>query len=337
MTKGQSQLPHLVTAFFQEHLQRVRGASPNTVRAYALATRLYLGFLADMRGKPVSKLRLADFDADGVAAFLSQLETQRGNVAKSRNCRLTALRCLFRFLAQQDPEHAERYQRVLSLPSKRTRDRPPTYLEPEQVRVVLDQPDRRTRSGIRDYALLLFLYNTGARVSEALAVRLDDLEFRRPYRVRLLGKGRRERLCPLWRDTASALRRLADTQPPRPGGPLFRNARGERITRDGAAYVLRKHVRLAAARQPALLRQKVTPHVMRHSCAVALLQAGVDLVVIRDYLGHASVATTSRYVSTNLNQRRAALESFWKRAGLVGRPAAPWQPTPDLLRFLASL
>lgn len=327
----------LVTSFFKDHLQRIRGASPHTVRAYAHALRLYLIFVVQRCGRSVATLRLEDLDVDGVEAFLAHLEGHRGNSPTSRNCRLAALRSFFQYLLRHDPINAEGYHRVLTLPSKRTRIRPATYLEPEQVRTILAAPDRRTAMGIRNHALLLFLYNTGARVSEALAIRKEDVEIARRSTVRLQGKGNRERLCPLWPETVAALRHLADTQPPAPNGPLFRNARGGRLTRDGAAYILDTYVRRAASLDPSLRRRRVTPHVLRHSCAVALLQAGVDLTVIRDYLGHASVSTTSRYVSTNLDTRQRVLDAFWKRSGLTSERTSAWKPKPDLVRFLTSL
>jgi integrase/recombinase XerD len=180
---------------------------------------------------------------------------------------------------------------------------------------VITAIDQRSRSGERDHALLLFLYNAGARVSEALAVRASDLRLERPRQVRLLGKGRKERICPLWSETASALRRIIRAA--KSDDVLFRNTLGAPLTRDGVAYLLGKYVRLAARQTPALRKRRVTPHVMRHSCAVALLQAGVDVTVIRDFLGHASVATTSRYITTNLQMKREILEAFWKRAGLT--------------------
>lgn len=172
-------------------------------------------------------------------------------------------------------------------------------------------------------------------MSEALAVRACDLRLERPRQVRLLGKGQKERICPLWSETTSALRRIIGGG--RAEDLLFRNTRGTPLTRDGVAYLLGKYVRLAAQHAPALQKRRVTPHVMRHSCAVALLQGGVDVTVIRDYLGHASVATTSRYLTTNLQMKREVLEAFWKRAGLD--PAAPrkWRPSPNLLAFLESL
>jgi site-specific recombinase XerD len=336
-SRSSNPLCHLLTSFFHDHLQSVRGASPHTQRAYAHALRLYLVHLADTRRRSVADLRLDDLDVEGVMDFLNHLENRRGNTAATRNCRLAALRAFFRYAASRDPANALRYNRVLALPSKRHAIRPAVYLEPEQVRAIIAQPDRRTLLGLRDHALLLLLYNTGARVSEALGFRLDDLEVTRPPTIRLRGKGGRERLCPLWRETVKALRHLIDAQPTRSDGPVFRNAKGQRLTRDGVAYILRKYTKAAAVTHASLRRQRVTPHVFRHSCAVALLQAGVDLVVIRDYLGHASVATTSRYVTSNLALKRDALENFWKRAGLGGRSSRRWQPTPEILRFLSSL
>ena len=230
---------------------------------------------------------------------------------------------------------AGQYGRILAIRNKKALRRAATYLEPEEARTVIAAVDRQCRNGERDHALLLFLYNTGARVSEALAVRGCDVRFERPRHVRLLGKGKKERICPLWSETASALRRIIRTD--KPQDLVFRNARGEPLTRDGVAYLLSKYVRMAAHQASALRKRRITPHVMRHSCAVALLQAGVDISVIRDYLGHASVATTSRYVTANLQMKRDALEAFWNRAGLIPGPPKKWQPSPKLLPFLENL
>jgi site-specific recombinase XerD len=220
---------------------------------------------------------------------------------------------------------------------KRTTIAPAVYLEPEEMAVIRRQPDCRSILGLRDRALLLFIYNTGARISEALAVRLQDLSLTRPRQVRLYGKGRKERLCPLWNETTAAIQQFLERAPGPEGAPIFRNRLGEPLTRDGAADLLRKYTALAARDLPALRRRRVTPHVLRHSCAVALLQAGNDLTVIRDYLGHSSVATTNRYLSCNLQMKREALERFWRRAGLHPARAAGWKPKPDLLAFLSSL
>jgi site-specific recombinase XerD len=189
--------------------------------------------------------------------------------------------------------------------------------------------------GVRDYALLLFLYNTGARVSEALGVRLQDLSLEPPRQVHLRGKRQKERVCPLWPETTSALKRLVSSETPA-SAPLFLNQRGQPLTRHGALKIFRKYWARAGRSQP-FPQRPLHPHLLRHSCAVALLQAGVDLTVIRDYLGHASIATTNRYVSTNLKMKRDALTAFWERAGITKPCAKPWKPTPKLLELLRSL
>jgi site-specific recombinase XerD len=324
-----------VESFFREHLQRVRGASPHTLRAYRDALRLFFSFLADAERRGVADLRLDDLRAERVLAFLTHLESRRGNGPTTRNCRLAAIRAFFGHLLRHDPTRAEQYHRVLALPSKRTRPRPPTYLEPEEIGVLLGKPDASTPVGTRDHALLLLLYNTGARVSEALSVRISDLQLSPPRQVRLHGKGGKDRLCPLWRETAVVLGRLLGGGPGE--GLVFRNARGQALSPDGVAYLLDKYVRRCVPDIPTLAQRRVTPHVLRHSCAVALLQAGIDVTVIRDYLGHASVATTSRYITANLAMKRKVLEAFWRRAGLASPRSRPWRPKHDVLAFLESL
>lgn len=327
----------LVESFFREHLTRMRGASPHTVRAYRDTLRLLFGFIADGAGRSVADLTLDDLSVETIMAFLTHLEAKRANTVASRNYRLAAIRSFFKHLVRHDLSRAEQYQRVLALPSKRAHTPAAQYLEPEDVRLILRQPDRRTAAGLRDQALLLFLYNTGARVSEALGVRVAHLSLVSPRQVRLHGKGDKVRLCPLWRETATTLQQLPVVRDGHPNDLLFCNRHGHVLSRDGVAYILRKYTALAAREVPALPRRHISPHVLRHSCAVALLQAGVDVTVIRDYLGHSSIATTSRYITTNLKMKRDALEVFWRRSGLVSARATPWKPTPDLLAFLASL
>ena len=335
--RANNPLPHLVESFFCEHLQRSRGASPHTVRAYRDTMRLFFIHLADAKSGSVADLQLSDLHVEAVADFLTHLESERGNKAGTRNCRLAAIRGFFKHLIRQDPTNAEQYHRVLSLPAKKARLPLATYLEPEDVRVILRKPDRRTPIGLRDQALLLFLYNTGARVSEALAVEVKDLELITPPQVLLHGKGGKYRICPLWGETANALQHFPTVRQADPGEPIFLSSRGKPLSRDGAAYILRKYVEMATSDVPTIRQRRITPHVLRHSCAVALLQAGIDITVIRDYLGHASIATTSRYVTTNLKMKRDVLEAFWQRAGIAPARVTPWNPKPDLLAFLASL
>jgi site-specific recombinase XerD len=325
----------LVQSFIDDHLRKVRGASGHTVRAYAHGLRLFFLFLGARTRRSVADLRLDDITVDGVLAFLDDLESSRRNSAGTRNCRLAAIRGLVEHLLRHDVTRAAQYQRILALRGKKARSRVIEYLEPEQVRAVLAKPDRRSPLGQRDYALLLLLYNTGARIGEALRLSATDLHLTTPRHVRILGKGNKERICPLWAETGAALSRIVDASAPQ--RRVFRSARSDALSRDGVAHALRKYVALAAREMPSLRRHRITPHVLRHSCAVALLEAGVDVTIIRDYLGHASVATTSRYISTNVQMKRDVLEAFWRRSGITRQPERRWRPTATLLQFLASV
>lgn len=325
----------LTQSFFLNYLQSTRGASNHTMRAYRDGLKLFFLFLSGQKRKSIEDLDLDDIQAETVLSFLNHIESKRSNSAVTRNCRLAAVRSFVQHLLRQDITRAGQYGRILAIQTKRAAHRPVAYLEPEEVRAVIATVDASSPPGRRDHALLLFLYNTGARVSEALAVRSSDLRLDRPRQVRLRGKGRKERICPLWPETASALRRIIRVESS--NEVLFQNRQGSPLTRDGVAYILEKYVRLAAKGKSAPRLRRVTPHMMRHSCAVALLQAGVDVTVIRDYLGHASVSTTSRYISTNLQMKRLVLDAFWKRAGLAPTVARKWQASPKLLAFLQTL
>jgi len=327
----------LVQSFFSGYLIDSRGASPNTICAYRDTLRLFFTFLAKHRSCHVAKLTLDELNADAVIEFLSHLETKRSNSIASRNVRLAAIHSFFHYLVEHDLARSEQYQRVLSIPSKHAPIAVAQYLEPEEVRTLLAQPDRSADAGRRDYALILFLYNTGARINEALSVRAKDISLVSPRHVRLFGKGSKERLCPLWRETVDAISQLPAIREGRHDDRVFCNRAGDGLTRDGAAYLLHKYKTMAARTAPAFRNRRITPHVLRHSCAVALLQSGVDLTVIRDYLGHASVATTNRYVSTNLQMKRDALERFWRRSGISPARSRPWVPKPDVLAYLASI
>ena len=240
-------------------------------------------------------------------------------------------------LLRDDLEHSQQYVRVLAIPAKKARQRPATYLEAEDARLIITMPDQRTFDGWRDYTLLLFLYNCGARVSEVAGLRWDDLQLVAPRQVRLRGKGKKERLLPLWTETANALHRLLGMSGAGGGQCVFLNRHGQPLTRDGVAYILSKHATAAARGNPVLRHKHITPHVLRHSCAVALLQSGTDITVIRDYLGHTSVATTGRYITTNLQMKREAMQAFWKKAGIEPANAKTWKPKADMLAFLQSL
>lgn len=326
-----------VQSYFTEYLPKQRGASIHTIRAYRDALTMLFKFVAEQRGRGVASLQFGDIDADTVTRFLDHIEAERSNSAATRNCRRAALRGFFKHLLRNDLAHSQQYVRVLAIPAKKARQRPATYLEAEDARLIISMPNQRTADGWRDYTLLLFLYNCGARVSEATGLRWDDLQLAAPRQVRLRGKGKKERLLPLWTETANALHRLRGMSGAAGGQCVFLNRVGQPMTRDGVAYILSKHAAAAARVNPVLRRKQITPHVLRHSCAVALLQSGTDVTVIRDYLGHASVATTGRYITTNLQMKREAMQAFWKKAGIEPANAKTWKPKADMLAFLQSL
>jgi integrase/recombinase XerD len=326
-----------VQSYFTEYLPRQRGASAHTIRAYRDALTLLFRFVSEQNGRGIASLQLADLDANVVTRFLDHIETVRSNSRATRNCRRAAIRSFFKHLLRNDLIHPQQYIQVLAIPAKKARQQPSTYLEPEDARLIISMPNKRTCDGWRDYTLLLFLYNCGARVSEAAGLRWNGLQLVPPRQVRLRGKGKKERLLPLWPETANALHRLLGMSRSDDRQCVFVNRHGQPLTRDGIAYILTKYVSAAAHSNPALLRKHITPHVLRHSCAAALLQSGTDVTVIRDYLGHASVATTGRYITINLQMKRDAMQAFWKKAGIKPANAKPWKPKADLLAFLQSL
>ena len=241
MTRSASgELFALVQSFFTEYLPRQRGASYHTIRAYRDTLKLLFEFTAHGNGRDVSTLAVEDLDADAIASFLDHIEASRSNSAATRNCRRAAIRGFFKHLLRNDLTRSVQYSRVLAIPSKKARQRPSTYLEADDVRAIIAKPDQRTRAGWRDYTLLLFLYNCGARAAEATAVQWVDLQFTSPRQVRLRGKGRKERLLPLWHETANALQRLIGMRTSTSQQYVFVNRHGQPLTRDGIAYILRK-------------------------------------------------------------------------------------------------
>jgi site-specific recombinase XerD len=329
-------LARALRGFFSDYLPRVRGMSPHTVCSYRDAFVLLLRFLAERRGRAVVELDVQVLTPDHILAFLDHLEAARRNSATTRNARLAAIHAFARYAATSYPEHIELCQRILSVPFKRARQRVVEYLEADELRALLEAPDPTTMDGRRDRALLLVLFNTGARVQEILDVRPCDLQLVRPFQIRLRGKGRKERLCPLWPRTAERLGALLQEQGLDPSATerLFRNHRGEPLTRFGVRYLLRKHARLAKPVAPTLATRRIHPHALRHTAAVHLLQAGVDLVTISHWLGHASIETTNRYASVDLETKRAALA----KAQPVGDPTvAAWRTDTNVLTWLEAL
>jgi site-specific recombinase XerD len=337
-TERPNALASALRAFFADYLPRVRGVSPHTSLSYRDAFTLLLRFLATRYGRDVIDLDFGDLEPDHVVAFLEHLEADRRNCATTRNARLAAVHAFARYAASSHPEQLERCQQLLAVPFKRASLRVVEYLETAEMQAILEAPDRGTPDGRRDHALILTMFNTGARVQEILDLRPADLQLVRPLQLRLVGKGRKERFCPLWSQTGNALRALLHEHgtDPASAAPLFRNHVGKPLTRFGIGYLLRKYAGRAAQREKTLTTKHVHPHILRHTTAVHLLQAGVDLVTISHWLGHASVETTNRYAAIDLDTKRAALE----KAGHLGPavPAAPsWRTDASILEWLEAL
>jgi site-specific recombinase XerD len=324
--------------FFADHLPRIRGMSPHTVQSYRDSLALLLRFVSEERRRPVAELDLDDLGPEEVLAFLQHLEDVRHNSASTRNVRLAAIHAFVRYLAARHPERLEQCQRILGIPFKRARSRPIEYFEYEEIEAVLSAVDRTTVDGRRDYALLATMFNTGARVQEILDLRPSDLQLTKPLQLRLVGKGRRERICPLWPQTAALLRSLLPEwgMDPRSTEPLFRNHRREPLTRFGVRYLLAKYCDRARASTPTLAAKRLHPHSMRHSTAVHLLKAGVDLTTISHWLGHTSVNTTNRYVTVDLEMKREAIAKA-RPVDDGTDPVAPWHSDASILEWLEAL
>lgn len=331
-------LAEALRAFFAEQLPGLRGLSPHTIRSYRDSLLLLLRFVAARHGRDAADLDLEDLSPDAVVAFLAALEQERRNTVATRNVRLAAIHTFFRFLATQAPERLAHAQQVLGIPSKRTGPRPIAYLEYAELAAVLAAVDQTTRDGRRDYALLATLFNTGARVQELLDLRVRDLHLTPPYQLRLVGKGRKERMCPLWPQTAARLRALcAEWQLDlRAEARIFLNHRGQPLTRFGVRFLLAKYLRRAAAAAPTLAQKALHPHSLRHSTAMHLLKAGVDLATIAQWLGHASLTTTSKYATLDLEMKREALARA-RPLTEAGGAAAPWRRDATILAWLEAL
>jgi site-specific recombinase XerD len=301
--------PALLQDYFTERLMQQRRASPQTILSYRDAFRLLLQFAADRTRKPPSALTLLDFDPPLTLAFLNHLEKERGNCPRTRNARLAAFRSFLRYASFRDPASLSNIQRVLAIPLKRF-DRPLIgFLSRQEMLAILAAPDRSTWLGRRDHAMLSTFYNTGARVSEIAALRVSDLSLAASASLRILGKGRKERPVPLWKNTAAILRRwLPELE--RADGPLFPSRTGSPLSRSTIEDRLELAVKRAAKALPSLRDRRVSPHILRHTTAMHLLQSGVDLTVIALWLGHESPATTHQYLEADLAMKERALKKL---------------------------
>jgi integrase/recombinase XerD len=322
----------LLESFFTQRLVRQRQASPATIQAYKDALRLLVQFAARRLGKPADRLVIEDLDPDLVLAFLDFLERERGNSARSRNARLAVIRSFFQHVAFTDPAAIGLAQRIRAIALKRTVRRVVGFLHAPDVHALLAAPDRRTPRGRRDHALVLFLVRTGARVSEAIGINAGDLLLDSPRQVLLRGKGAKERVVPLDKDLAALLKDLCAAHAPPAGAeaPVFVDARGRRLTRFGVTHVVRRVVKEASTQCPHLRRSRISPHTFRHTAAMRLLQAGVDLAVIRAWLGHVDIQTTHHYLEADVDMKRRALVA----AGITPEAHVRYEPPSQLLALL---
>jgi integrase/recombinase XerD len=328
--------PSLLESFFRHRMAKQRNASPATISSYRDALRMLILFVAGRAKCKPSALTINDLDRDAVLGFLDDLETTRGNSIQTRNARLAAIRSFFQHVAANDPASFGIAHRVLTIPVKRAHIEVTHHLTRAELDALIAAPDQRTLRGRRDRTLLLFLGRTGARVSEALGVNVCDLQLdkTRPQ-VLLRGKGRRERIVPVSTDLAGALRALIAEHGSTgdSSGPIFQGTHGERLTRFGATHVVRRAVATASALQPGLARKIVSPHVLRHTLAMTLLQSGVDLLTISAWLGHAQVTTTQRYAAADVEMMRRGLD----RAAVSGEQPTRFTAKDAVLTLLENI
>ena len=324
--------PH-ITAFFELRLPLERRVSEDTRDSYAYAFKLFLTYASARLKVAPSQLAVEQIDAPLVAAFLHDLETTRGNGPSSRNVRLAAIKSFMHFLEYRVPSALEPIRRILAIPFKKTESRLVRHLSVEEMQAILDAPAPTTRAGLRDRALLHLCYAGGLRVSELIGLRLDDLTLQPHASVLVRGKGRRERCLPLWKTTTTALRAWLAVRGTARVPELFVNARGASFTRSGIEYILRKHVQTARQRCPSLATKRVFPHLLRHTCALTVLQATKDLRKVSLWLGHAHMQTTEMYTRADPSVKLEALESMMPPKLRSGR----FKATDTLIASLSRL
>ncbi len=327
-----SQIAPTLQAFFTERLATQRQVSPRTIASYRDSLKLLLGFAQQQTGKAPTTLDWADLNADLVAAFLDHLEDHRHNSPRTRNLRLTAIRSLFAFAALRHPEHADLIQRVMAVPAKQFDKRLIAFLTTAEIDALVDAPDTGRWEGRRDRALLLLAVQTGLRVSELIELDCGEVTFGDGASVRCLGKGRKRRAVPLTTATQAVLRIWIAERNGRSDQPLFPTRTGRRLSIDAVERLVRLHATTAARTCPTIQPEQLHPHVLRHSCAMSLLQAGVDTAVIALWLVHADPRSTSIYLHADMTIKQRALDATTPPSAAPGR----YQPNDKLLAFLES-
>jgi site-specific recombinase XerD len=328
-------LASLIKRFFSHYLPAQKGLATNTIMAYRDAMKLLLGYASDTLKKKVEELEVEDLDESLVLDFLDDVEKTRGCSPRTRNARLAAIRALFGFLAREEPSLIRHSQTIRTIPLKRTEHKTVDYLEEKEMQALLNAVDLASPTGVRDKALLLLLYNTGARVSEIVGLKVADLRLQVTAQVQLLGKGQKYRSCPLWPETRAALHDYLKQR--RPKDPavqqLFLNANDAPVTRFGVRYIIGQYATAAKSQCPSMAGKAANPHTIRHTTAMHLLRAGNDVNMISYWLGHAHINTTHIYVEIDMEMKQRMLQE-------VGAPAVkkplPWQK-PNILQWLNAL
>ncbi len=321
--------------FFGHYLPIQKGLATNTILAYRDTIKLLLCYAADTLNKSADELCVEEINESLVLAFLDHLENTRGCTPRTRNARLAAIRVLFGFIAREEPALLLQCQKIRAIPLKRTEHKTVDYLEENEMQVLLDMVDVNSRTGVRDKALLLLLYNTGARVSEIVELKTDNLRLRGTAQITLMGKGKKHRSCLLWPETAQALQTYLKLRVSKESGAeqVFLNANGAPVTRFGIRHIIRKYAASAQNRCPSLRDKIVNPHTIRHTTAMHLLRAGNDINMVSYWLGHANINTTHFYVEIDMEMKRKML---LKAKPPVVSEALPWQK-PSILKWLATL
>lgn len=331
---------HHLTSFLTDYLPAQRNVSANTIKAYRDVFVLFLRYCRDARKLIPERLQLQQIDAPFIMEFLEFLEKERQCRTRTRNHRLAALHSFFRYLQTESPEYILQWQRILAIPFHRFEPRVIRYLAPDDLKAILSMPDLATRSGRRDALLLSLLYDSGARVQELINIRLRDIRLDSPPYVRLTGKGRKTRMVPLMASTVALLSEYLTGNgrcvPNDTDNPLFTNRFREKLSRSGIRYILLKHTKRASLTRPGL-KDPISPHTLRHTKAMHLLETGNPLVVIRDFLGHVDINTTEIYARSNLEMKREALEKAEKLSPTITPPKPTWKNDKKLLEWLKTL
>ncbi len=333
MTTSQCDIARHLKHFLTEYLPQVQGRSLHTVRSYRDALCLLLRHLQEKHGIAPNRVTVGDFSAENIMGFLNELQRSHKNGNATRNLRLAAIRAFAMYLQRKEPTLAGDLTSLLAIPSKRTTSKVLGFLTRDEMEAVLEAPDADTWSGKRDRALFAIMYNTGVRVSEITGSLVSDVTLTPSGVFHFRGKGRKERALPLWKRTVTMLRKWIAANHLRQEQPLFANARGQAMTRSGVEKRLREAVRKAGKTCPSIRAKRVSPHTLRHTNAMHLLQAGVDVTVIAMWLGHESIETTHRYVTADLELKEKALKTLQPPSGGAFR----FRPDDELLKFLQLL